>query len=166
MAHRNLPRAILLSKFVVLNVFLTFFSRNYMHSGKNARKTRENPTKTIGWLDQALLEIAPKMRLDKITQKNIVKTRLKNRKFFRAQFVSDPPEGQVRLCDLRPLAYRGKSGFLGSHLKTDSRKCSLFVVKTRRKNTLFFSCHFLQEFLGHSWGACSTASLKKTQFIW
>ena len=45
-----------------------------------------------------------KNALDKITQKNIVKTRLKNRKFFRAQFFSDPPEGQVRLRDVRPLA--------------------------------------------------------------
>ena len=45
-----------------------------------------------------------KNALDKITQKNIVKTRLKNRKKNWAQFVSDPPEGQVRLRDVRPLA--------------------------------------------------------------
>ena len=75
-----------------------------MHFGKNARKTRENPTKKNWLAGLGSLGNRSKNALDKITQKNIVKTRLKNRKFFRAQFVSDPPEGQVRLRDVRPLA--------------------------------------------------------------
>ena len=56
---------------------------------------------------------------------------------MKTQFFSDPPEGQVRLRDLRPLAYRGKSGFLGSHFKTDSRKCSLFLTQKHKEKTRF-----------------------------
>jgi len=65
----------------------------------------EKPPSNKNWLaGLGSLGNRSKNALDKITQKNIVKTRLKNRKFFRAQFFSDPPEGQVRLRDVRPLA--------------------------------------------------------------
>ena len=110
-----------------LNVFLTFFSRNYMHFGKNLEKNSRKPNKKKlgGWirLSWKSLQKCVGIKSRKKTRKNTFKKSYK----MKTQFFSDPPEGQVRLRDLRPLAYRGKSGFLGSHLKTDSRKCSLFL---------------------------------------